>query len=196
MRPTRRSILATILTVPPAMLLRGGAAGAQDGALGLPLTPSCGDDPKPTVAQTAGPFYTPDSPLKRDLFADAPRGRPMTIAGFVVDARCKPLPGALVEIWHADEQGEYDNTGYRLRGHERTDDAGRWGFTTIETEPYTGRTAHYHFRVQAPGRRPLITQLYFPDNPGNRADRLFDSRLVLQMSQAAGRRVGRFNFVV
>ncbi|MDP2410711.1 MAG: intradiol ring-cleavage dioxygenase [Pseudolabrys sp.] len=187
MQATRRSILAALLTAPPAFML-GTQAGAQE----LPLTPSCGDSPAATVAQTAGPFYTPNAPLKRDLFPDAPRGRRLTLAGFVVDRGCKPVKGALVEIWHADQEGAYDNKGHRLRGHQLTDEAGRWGFNTIVTAQYPGRTAHYHFRVQAPGGRPLITQLYFPDDPRNRTDRLFDARLVLKMAP----NLARFDFVV
>lgn len=192
MRPTRRWILTALLSAPPTFMLRD-VAGAQGS---LPLTPGCDSNSATTVAQAAGPFYTPNAPLKRDLFADAPRGRPLTLVGFVLDTKCNPVKGALVEIWHADQQGEYDNAGHRLRGHQITDEAGRWGFSTIVTQHYSFRTAHYHFRVRAPGGRPLTTQLYFPDHPRNAADRLFDRRLVMTMSGDAGRHIGRFDFVV
>ena len=195
MEPTRRSILASILSVPPALMMGAGRAGAQT-PLPLPPTPSCGDEPALTAAQTAGPFYTPNAPLKRDLGADVSGGRPITLAGFVVDRNCKPLPGALVEVWHADEKGAYDNAGFRLRGHQIADEAGRWGFTTIVTSHYSFRTAHYHFRVQVPRGRTLVTQLYFPDDPHNKADRLFDRRLVMRMSGDASHRLGRFDFVM
>ncbi len=33
---------------------------------------------------------------------------------------------ALVELWHSDENVNYDNGGYRLRGHQFTDAEGRW----------------------------------------------------------------------
>jgi protocatechuate 3,4-dioxygenase beta subunit len=134
--------------------------------------------------------------LKRDLRADAPNGQPLTLVGFVVDTRCRPMPGALVEIWHADETGAYDNAGFRLRGHQFTDEAGRWGFTTIVPAQYPGRTRHYHIKVQRRGGNALTTQLYFPDEPRNRRDGLFDPRLTLRMSEDAGARIGRFDFVV
>jgi protocatechuate 3,4-dioxygenase beta subunit len=37
------------------------------------------------------------------------------IASFF-DRHCRPLGGALVDVWHADDKGEYDNTGFRYRG--------------------------------------------------------------------------------
>jgi protocatechuate 3,4-dioxygenase beta subunit len=139
-----------------------------------------------TVRQTAGPFYMPDAPLKRDLASDVEGGPPLTLAGFVLDPRCQPIPGAMVEIWHADENGEYDNDGFRLRGHQLTDAEGRWGFTTIVTQHYAFRTAHYHFNVRRPDGGLLTTQLYFPNHPRNTSDRLFDPRLVLHMSSDRG----------
>ncbi|GEC37770.1 hypothetical protein EME01_18420 [Sinorhizobium meliloti] len=100
----------------------------------------------------------------------------------------------MVEIWHADERGEYDNDGYRWRAYQLTDDAGRWGFDTILTQHYSFRTAHYHIRVQPRGGEVLTTQLYFPDHPRNHGDRLFDPRLVMALDD--DRSTGRFDFVV
>jgi protocatechuate 3,4-dioxygenase beta subunit len=193
--PSRRSVLTTILSVPPALLLPATFARAQD-ALPLPPTPSCGDDVGLTASQTAGPFYLPDAPLKRDLFVDVAEGRRILLAGFVTDVQCKPIEGAVVEIWHADQEGEYDNAGYRLRGHQITDSTGRWSFLTIETHQYGSRTAHYHFRVKAPDRALLTTQLYFPDHPRNKTDSIFDPRLVMKIGEDGSRRIGRFDFVV
>jgi protocatechuate 3,4-dioxygenase beta subunit len=188
MQITRRSVLLSLLATPPAV--------AFGQPVRLPPTPSCGDPHEPTVPQTAGPYYAPDAPLKRDLRADVVRGKPMTLAGFVLDGDCRPVPGAMVEIWHADEDGRYDNAGFNLRGHQFTDEAGRWGFTTIVTSHYSFRTAHYHFCVQRPGCEPLTTQLYFPDHPRNEGDSLYDPRLVLQVSKSGRETVGRFDFVL
>lgn len=196
MHPTRRSVLTSLLAVPPAMLLKASGAFAQGAPSPLPLTPSCGAQDAPTPSQTAGPFYKPASPLKTNLKADVQGGEPITLAGFVVDTQCRPIRGALVEIWHADTAGAYDNAGFRLRGHQLADEAGRWGFTTLVTAQYPGRTAHYHFRVQRPNGQPLITQLYFPDHPGNARDGLFDPALVMKVSREANQRLGRFEFVV
>jgi protocatechuate 3,4-dioxygenase beta subunit len=190
---TKRRFLITILPTQAALSLctRAFAQGA-----GVPLTPGCKDAHEPTVAQTAGPFYTASAPLKRDLTGDVADGQPITLAGHVLDTQCRPVPNAMVEIWHADRDGRYDTTGFALRGHQFTDNAGRWGFDTIVTQHYSFRTAHYHFRVTGSRGRSLTTQLYFPDHPRNKGDSLFDPRLLLQMEERVSRRIGRFNFVV
>ena len=82
---------------------------------------------------------------------------------------------------HADEYGEYDNAGFRYRGHLFSDREGRYRFRTILPALYPGRTRHYHIKVQAPERPVLTTQLYFPDEPANRGDGLFRRELVMRI---------------
>lgn len=193
MHRTRRFVLTTLAALPPAALLapRPLLAGAPD----LAPTPACGED-APTPRQTAGPFYKPASPERRDLRSEFGRGEPIDLAGHVVDTRCRPLAGVIVEIWHADDAGEYDNAGFRLRGWQRTDADGRWAFETIVPRAYTTRTAHYHVRLQQPDGRALVTQLYFPGHPRNARDRIFDARLLMKVAQAGPRQAGRFDFVL
>src|SRR5690606_18479266 len=109
--------------------LTGAIAFGQQ-APSLPLTRACADEDEPTLAREAGPFFKPNSPSKRDLYLEAPRGGRITIAGYVLDDRCRPVPRSLVEIWQADENGEYDRQGFRLRGHQFADQQGRWWFNT------------------------------------------------------------------
>jgi protocatechuate 3,4-dioxygenase beta subunit len=197
MLPTRRSILQGWLASSAAgltLVALPSAAQAQQGSL-LPPTPSCGAQEPPTLSSTAGPFYTPNTPVKRNFRNDA-RGENLTLAGFVVDRRCRPIAGALVDLWHADASGEYDNKGFRLRGHQLTDERGRYVFETIVPARYTGRTRHYHVKVQPRGGRVLTTQLYFPNESGNERDFLFNRRLLLQVETAADGKVGRFDFVL
>jgi protocatechuate 3,4-dioxygenase beta subunit len=165
-------------------------------AASLPATPTCGDHDDPTPPQTAGPYYRPASPLRSDLRTEFGRGEPMDLSGRVLDTRCSPLSGVIVEIWHADDAGTYDNRGFRLRGHQRTDSQGRWAFQTILTRHYAIRTAHYHFRVQASGRRALVTQLYFPDHPRNTGDSIFNPRLLMRLGRDGERQTGYFDFVL
>ena len=61
---------------------------------------------------------------------------------------------------------------------------------------YTGRTRHYHFKVQAPGSRLLTTQLYFPDEPANRRDGLFRRDLVMKVAGAGDGMSARFDFIL
>ena len=101
-----------------------------------------------------------------------------------------------MELWHADEAGAYDKSGFKLRGHQFTDAEGRWWFDTIVPGLYPGRTRHFHLKVQKPGGAILTTQLYFPDEPGNDEDRIFNSALLLDIAKSSEGKFGRYDFVV
>jgi protocatechuate 3,4-dioxygenase beta subunit len=167
-------------------------------ASGKPLepTPDCGDDDEPTPSETAGPFYKPRSPKRTSLIETGIEGTPLELTGRVFGRDCRPLAGALVDFWHADDDGIYDNEGYRLRGHQFADDDGRYRLSTIMPGLYPGRTRHIHVRVQPPGGRVLTTQLYFPDEPRNRRDGLFRDALLVTMEPAKDPRRAYFHFVL
>jgi len=195
MASTRRSVLAALIAS-PVLAMADNDLSAAAPTFGLDLTPDCRDGDEHTVAQTEGPYFKPNAPLKRDLAVDAPGGERMTIGGLVLDTACRPLPRTLVQIWHADESGAYDTKGYKLRGYQYADDDGRWWFSTIVPAAYAGRTRHYHVKVQKPHGRILTSQLYFPNERLNEQDSLFDRRLVMRVSSSDEGRFGRFDFVV
>jgi protocatechuate 3,4-dioxygenase beta subunit len=162
----------------------------------LASTPACQDSDEPTVRQTEGPFFRPKSPQRSDLRETGARGDEIELSGFVLTRTCRPLADALVDLWHADERGEYDNRGFRYRGHQRTDASGRYRFRTIRPAVYVGRTRHYHVKVQAAGSRLLTTQLYFPDEPQNQRDNLFRRELLMKIASAGDGAAARFDFVL
>lgn len=190
-KPTRRELVLA------AALAAGGLgfvpAQAQQA---LTPTPECKDGDEPTAEQTEGPFFKPRSPERSDLREPGSRAKPAAVAGLVLTRRCKPVGKALIELWHADETGDYDNKGFRYRGHVFTDEAGRFRFRTIVPALYPGRTRHYHIKVQAPDRPVLTTQLYFPNEPGNARDGLFERALLMQTSDGVDGLTGRFAFVL
>ncbi|APO76938.1 intradiol ring-cleavage dioxygenase protein (plasmid) [Rhizobium etli 8C-3] len=194
MTSSRRALLSGFLAMPLVPL--AGATAFGQGAPLLPLTRACADGDEPTPAREAGPFFKPNSPLKQDLYLEAPRGERITVAGYVLDDRCRPIPRSLVEIWQADENGEYDRQGFRLRGHQFADEQGRWWFNSVVPALYPGRTRHFHLRVQRPGGDVLTTQLFFPGEPGNARDRIFDETLLMTISPAGDGQFARFDFVV
>lgn len=159
-------------------------------------TPACDDGDEPTEAQTEGPYYTPDTPRRSNLVTAGMPGVPLLITGDVVDTRCRPVRGALLDFWQADAGGEYDNRGYRLRGHQFADARGRYALRTIVPGLYPGRTRHIHVKVQRPHGDILTTQLYFPGEPRNRSDGIFDSSLLMDVRGVANGRRGRFRFVL
>jgi protocatechuate 3,4-dioxygenase beta subunit len=120
-------------------------------------------------------------------------GTPLLLTGTVLATDCTPISGALLDFWHADDAGEYDNEGYRLRGHQFTDTNGAYRLKTLVPGLYTGRTRHIHVKVQRRGGSVLTTQLYFPGEPANESDSIFDAALVMSASRS-GR--ARFDFVL
>jgi len=162
----------------------------------LAPTPACHDGDEPTVRQTEGPFFKPRSPERSDLREPDTGGRPLELSGVVLTRSCRPLRGAVVDLWHADDKGEYDNVGFRYRGHVMTGVDGAFRFRTIVPKIYSGRTRHYHVKVQAPGSRLLTTQLYFPDEPANLRDGLFRRELLMRVADAGDGLAGRFDFVL
>jgi len=185
----RRRLLGAALVLPFVSI---HATSAQT----LPLTPACGEDPARTPAQTPGPFYTPDSPRRSSFIEPGSTAERLVLAGFVLSPRCTPVANALLDFWHCDAQGDYDNRGFRYRGHLFTDAQGLYRLETIVPGEYPGRTRHVHVRVQAPGGAVLTTQLYFPDDPRNRSDWIYRPELTMQVTRDSGRRNARFDFII
>jgi protocatechuate 3,4-dioxygenase beta subunit len=111
----------------------------------------------------------------------------------VVTPQCRPVAKALLDFWHCDEKGEYDNAGFRYRGHLFADAEGRFTLQTIFPALYPGRARHIHVKVQAPGGRVLTTQLYFP---GDARDFLWRKELEVAMERRAQGRLAAFQFIV
>ena len=211
---SRRDLQKAALALPAPLALlvaashSAGIAFAQEGGtpaagedLLLAPTPECldDDDLDLTLAQTEGPYFTPDSPERTSLREEGMAGTPLRVTGYVYSSGCDPAPNALLDFWHCDDAGVYDNEGYRLRGHQFTDDDGRFTLETIVPGVYPGRTRHIHVKVQAAGGPVLTTQLYFPDEPGNERNGIFDPLLVMDIEPASEDNdevTGFFTFIV
>jgi protocatechuate 3,4-dioxygenase beta subunit len=181
----RRRFLASVAAAP---FLIAGAERTTRAVLAA--TPSCGEEKTPP--QTAGPFFKPDTPRRTSLIDPGMVGEELLLTGRVLSTACEPIAGALLEFWHCDANGDYDNRGFRFRGHQFTDNDGVFSLRTLTPGLYPGRTRHIHVIVQAPNDRPLTTQLYFPGERLNRKDWIFDPQLLMDM---AGQR-GHFDFVL
>jgi protocatechuate 3,4-dioxygenase beta subunit len=140
-----------------------------------------------TPRQTEGPFYPDRLPLDVDndliVLGDhlTPAvGQVTHLRGRVLDARGQPIRGAIVEIWQVDHNGAYihsrsGNANRRDRnfqgfGRFETASDGAYYFRTIKPVPYTGRTAHIHFKVKRGERELLTTQCYVRGEPQNARD--------------------------
>jgi len=209
-RDFQKLALALALPAPLALAALGGRSAGitlaqatePAGTPRLAPTPECGDghDLHVTPPQTAGPFYTPDTPERRSLLEPGMPGTRLVVSGYVYSTECQPIPGALLDFWQADDAGVYDNQGYRLRGHQFADEEGRFELETIVPGLYPGRTRHIHVIAQA-GRpedhQPiLITQLYFPDEPTNASDAIFNPALVMDVHDGEDGEAAFFTFAL
>lgn len=161
----------------------------------LAPTPACRDGDAPTLEQTEGPYFKRNSPERSALRDPGAAGTAITVIGLVVSRSCRPVARALVELWHADDAGAYDNVGMKFRGHQFTDANGQYRFATIVPGLYPGRTRHYHFKFQAANRPVLTTQSYFPGEARNQSDALFNTALVMRVATAP-ERTARFDVVL
>lgn len=147
----------------------------------------------------AGPFYrtdAPDLPQGASLSRDG-KGVPLTVSGRVAALDGGAIPGALVEVWHANADGKYENQEpdlqpeHNLRGRFRSDAQGRFGFRSIMPKGYAlpgdgpvgrlmaalglglDRPAHLHFRVSAAGHERLTTHIFDRADPAIARDAIF-----------------------
>ena len=150
-----------------------------------------------TRSRTAGPFFTPASPLRDSLREPGTTGALLVLQGLVLNRDCRPLAGAVLDIWHADEHGRYDNRGFRYRGHQFTDRSGAFRFETIRPGDYPSRTPHIHVKVQGPDTALLTTQIFFPDRAtANARDSIYREDLLVDLTRTVDGWLGRFDFVL
>ena len=149
-----------------------------------------------TPELTEGPYYKSGSPELANLLQSGMPGTKLVITGYVYDTNCQPVAKAWLDFWQADDSGNYDNSGYTLRGHQYTDANGRFELTTVVPGLYPGRTEHIHFKVQAPNGKILTSQLFFPGVVQNDSDGIYNASLLLSIQKNSDNWQGQFNFVV
>jgi hypothetical protein len=156
---------------PPGDDTAGGDSGRPDsGGVDSGGPPDCGA----TAADIEGPYYTPGAPEVAALADDEEPGRRIVILGQVVDpVDCStPRVGWAVDLWHADDGGNYDNTGFHLRGKVVTDADGRFVVETVLPGRYDSRPVrHIHFKVwDTEGVARLTSQIYFAGDDAYRPE--------------------------
>lgn len=144
-----------------------------------------------------GPYYVPNAPECGPRGAVPMRedegGTPLTWTGRVSSTDGRPLAGAKVEVWHADDDGFYSQFApglpeWNLRGTFTVDENGEFEVRTVQPAPYqiptdgacgkliaaagwhAWRPAHIHVKVSAPEHELLTAQLYFPGDEHNDDD--------------------------
>jgi protocatechuate 3,4-dioxygenase beta subunit len=120
---------------------------------------------KETAPNILGPFYKKGAPASPQLRLPGDTGFPLSVTGWVVNTRGEAVHGATVEIWHADDKGIYDVSGYRFRAKLALKE-NLYAVETVMPGHYPDRVCqHVHYLVQAPGHRTMVTQMYFATDP-------------------------------
>lgn len=165
-----------------------------------------------TPQQPEGPFYPVIDQIDKDadlIQVDGAKkialGEIVIVQGVLTDQNCKPVAGALVEIWQACASGRYNhpsdpNTApidpdFQYWGKAITDSKGQYRFRTIKPGSYPAdvgwiRPAHIHFKVSALGYIELITQMYFV------GDQFNDKDLILQRLKKSDQKKVIVDFLV
>jgi len=157
---------------------------------------NCSAPATATPALTEGPYFKANSPERASLLEPGMAGTKLTLSGYVLNTDCQPAAGARLDFWQADASGQYDNSGYTLRGHQFSDSDGRYQLETVVPGLYPGRTEHIHVKVNAPNGPVLTTQLFFPGVSQNDQDRIYDPALLLDIQQAGDILSADFNFIL
>jgi protocatechuate 3,4-dioxygenase beta subunit len=172
--PGRRGFLSTVAGAAALFTTRGAFA----------------DELVRTPRQTEGPFYPDKLPLDTDndllIVNDSITpavGEVTHLSGRILDAGRNPIRNALVEIWQCDRNGAYIHSrdphhgkhdgNFQGYGRFLTGSSGEYYFRTIKPVPYTGRTAHIHFKIGRSGKELLTTQCYIKGDPGNARDGIY-----------------------
>lgn len=130
-----------------------------------------------TTNDILGPFYRPGAPNRSDLTFEGLSGNRIEIKGKVFKSDCiTPLKDVLVEIWHCNTKGEYDNESeeFKHRAVWKTNEKGEYSFKTILPGKYLNgalyRPSHVHFRVTEKDSKELVSQIYFMGDPHIKKD--------------------------
>jgi len=152
-----------------------------------------------TQSTVLGPFHVVTSPARElgDTIDLVGRGEPCVVTGRVVSVDGTPLPGAVLDVWQANDKGFYDvqqpdaQPAGNGRGLFTADGSGRFWFRTIvpsyypiptdgpvgtllhATRRHPYRPAHIHFIVRAPGHRRLTTHIFAAGSPYIGSDAVF-----------------------
>ena len=171
------------------------AATAVDTSAGAP-TFSCVAPAQPLVELTEGPYYKAGAPERDSLLTSGVAGRPLMLSGFVVTRSCRPVANAKLDFWQADGNGNYDNSGYTLRGWQVTATDGSYRLETVIPGLYPGRTEHIHVKVTPPGGKVYTSQLFFPGVAQNESDGIFSATMLVKLDASKTPALATFTFVV
>jgi protocatechuate 3,4-dioxygenase beta subunit len=187
--PTPTPLATSTVTATNAPTSSAAATQAASAAL------DCTAPATPLVQLTEGPYYTANPPQNATLRTAGVTGTPLTLTGYVVSKSCQPIANAKLDFWQADGAGNYDNSGYTLRGWQLTDANGAYRLETVIPGLYPGRTEHIHFKVTVNGQT-YTSQLFFPGVSQNASDSIYSAQMLIKLNTSTSPATGTYTFVV
>ena len=154
---------------------------------------------KLTESTVLGPEYKVGVPFKQGQdFAKGLPGQRLELTGSVLSMECKPLQGAVIDVWQTNSTGDYDYKGFNLRGKIVTDKDGKYVLDTIYPvrllmDGNFTRPSHIHVMVGVPGQPIITTQIYFDQL---RDFGVKDTLIAKPVTDANGTKKANFDFVV
>jgi len=120
----------------------------------------------PTTTDILGPFFSEGAPETGSIVPEDYEGDRLFLTGKLSATDCDTnIVAAVLDFWQADENGAYDNDGFKFRGKIISDENGNYNLETIIPGKYLNgsqyRPSHIHLKVQAEGYDDLVTQIYF-----------------------------------
>ena len=117
-----------------------------------------------TTDDILGPYFIEGAPNISVIAPEITDINRLFITGTVYAKDCiTPVPNALIDVWQANNEGAYEDVGYR--GKIYTDEVGNYAFESIQPGKYLNgsyyRPSHIHFKIQYLNNPELVTQLYF-----------------------------------
>jgi protocatechuate 3,4-dioxygenase beta subunit len=130
----------------------------------IPAASPCTGEIAVTPRRSDGGHYRPGAPTKETLLEPGLGGTGLVITGYVLFPDCRPVSDAVLDVWQADAEGRYDDSGWRLRGVLHSDEEGRYRIETIVPGRVDGAQPTVHVKVsEATGGRILTTAVPVDD---------------------------------
>ena len=158
-----------------------------------------------------GPLYVPGAPFTNKLNSASEYGRPLTVSGRVFSASgCKPLGGAILDLWHANANGHYYGLEFYssgalesglLRGKIKCGTDGGYSFSTIlpgyfRLTPTRVRPRHIHVIASSPDGDELVTQLYFRGDPQLKGNMNAKPDIIMAVEEKPSGFMANFDFYI
>lgn len=151
---------------------------------------------RPTFLDGGGPYYEPNTPFRANIAPENNQGIKLTVKGKVLASDCiTPLENVVVDVWQANESGNYEDEWYR--GKVTTNKDGYYEFTTVIPKGYGEGTAfrppHIHFKIWDGNRLIITSQMFLPES---REQGIEEAYIMTVSKQSSNSYIAEHNIII